>query len=784
MSERRLNALVIGALFLVITSLFFDVLFLGTCFYRRDILEFHHPTKFIVREIIRAGQFPFWNHSYAGGQPLAANPNYGVFYPPQWITWIGDYDAGFRLHIMLHYYIGAAGMYLLLRTLRLRWETAALGGLTFVMSGYWQSLTGLLPYLFSLTWLPWILLFFHRYLERRKPGDFAAGALALGMVAIIGEPSSILQAGALVAAYAIYRAFHTRGDPQARARDLGAAVLLIACSCAVALVQLAPAAQLAADSVRSRGFDYSHVVTWSMHPARLVELLFPNVWGHATDQPFSFWARRFYPGVRSPFVLSIYFGLLSSVMVLTALFVQRSARLIVGACAIAWIVAAGGNTPMFQVAYDLGIVRSIRFPEKFVIVSLFVLIIVGAKAFDRIFSGEQRIAHIGSAIAAVIAVVALSCGITASFDDYPAWFGRFFHLPAGVIAQAAATSRADWFIAFARAGGLAAILFFSGRSTTPARRRLCLTAAFAFVLLDLGPLANEIAPRITPQYFQEPSVARTLDPRRSSYRIFSEAASNARSEDARRYHSSPELSYWVERNGMWPLIPTRWGFFTVLDGDYDRTYLLPTTDLVEAMHAVQTRGVPWWRATFMAMSGARYATRYRPFPEEISRVRGDLTHLQPVDFVDVMRAGRYYFADRFVQIGGTDDFVQRIRSRPWGPFAAFVTLPGSYEPAPGAVTAVRESANAISLRVSASGRAFLVLAVTRHRNWRATIDGRPATLLPANIAYQGLEIPPGSHDVTLSYSDPIILATAPISLASILALLAVFIRGFRARHFV
>src|SRR6185295_13097591 len=165
-SERGRDVFAVGIIFLVITILFADVLFLGSSFYRRDLALYHYPLKYSVRDVVRGGEFPYWNPYYAGGQPLAANPQNEVFYPPTWITFLVQYDLAFRLHIMLHFYLGALGAYLFLRSLKLRVESAVLGALMFVLGGLWYSLLHVLPFLFCTVWIPWIALFARRALDR------------------------------------------------------------------------------------------------------------------------------------------------------------------------------------------------------------------------------------------------------------------------------------------------------------------------------------------------------------------------------------------------------------------------------------------------------------------------------------------------------------------------------------------------------------------------------------------------------------------------------------------
>src|SRR5207302_4402093 len=56
-------------------------------------------------------------------------------------------------------------------------------------------------------------------------------------------------------------------------------------------------------------------------------------------------------------------------------------------------------------------------------------------------------------------------------------------------------------------------------------------------------------------------------------------------------------------------------------------------------------------------------------------------------------------------------------------------------------------------------------------HWRARIDGRPATVFPADEVDQGIAVPAGRHTVTLIYDDPSIGIGLLVSLLSLAGLL-------------
>jgi fatty acid desaturase len=110
-----------------------------------------------------------------------------VFYPPQWLIFLPSYLAGFKLHIIFHYYLAAIGMYCLARSLRFGALAALLAAIAYALGGPLISLGELLPFLFAMSWLPWLMLFALRFHRHGRKTDFALAAVSLAMEIIIGE---------------------------------------------------------------------------------------------------------------------------------------------------------------------------------------------------------------------------------------------------------------------------------------------------------------------------------------------------------------------------------------------------------------------------------------------------------------------------------------------------------------------------------------------------------------------------------------------------------------------
>ncbi|MEO8033333.1 MAG: YfhO family protein [Acidobacteriota bacterium] len=758
---RRHDILALLVLALVSTAFFADVLAGFSQFYMRDLTRYYYPAKQILREIVYHGEFPYWNRYFSAGQPIAANPEHEVFYPLTWLILMPSYDFGYRLHILIHVYIGLFGMYALLRSMRLRPYASFYGALVFGLGGLYLSYINLLPILFCAAWLPLTCLYVRRFLLDRNLRDFACAALFLGIQFLVGEPTTVMQTGFLIGMYALYRAWYLRPRISKAVVGIMWIALISVCGLLVGAAQILPAIDHVRDSARARAFEFDLVSAWSMPFAKIAELIYPNVLGHISiDQVMWYWGGGLYPGMGSPFLFSIYAGLITMALAVGGAFVRpRGGRFVLILVAFSTILALGGHTPLMSWLYKAGIATSIRYPEKFILIAIFALTIFAAQMLDRLLAGDDGVRDGALGFVAATSCAAAVLAILAFTPIYSRTFMKMWSLSAGPAAVRMVTlSRNDWIVAAVRGLILLALLV-----TVRTRRRTVWHALFAIVVIaDLGLVTWELNPRMPRRFFDPPPVNNTMRSNRADFRLFHEADWYGQEEIARQFFSTGNAVYWVVRNGLFPMTPAGSHLRTVLERDYDKTALLPTIDLVDSVWDVKRNGRKDWAEPFMAMSNAWYRGVYADFKEEQKRTGGDFKKSQPIRFLEAFHYPRYYFADQIVTIRSRQDFVTRLTQNSYSPSVAFVGQPG-FVPGKGTVRSARETANSVTLEVDSEGQTFLVMSVTPHKYWRIAIDGKSVPAVVTNIGYQGIVVTPGHHTVTMQYRNELVLIGLTLS---------------------
>jgi len=720
-------------LLLILTVLFSDVLFFGSNFYVRDVPLLYYPSRRVLHDIVAAGHFPYWNPRISTGQPLAANPAYETFYPFQWFIFLPNFDLGFRLTIVLHFYLAAIGTYLLLRSLGTRIWAALFGALTFALGGMFVSLASLLAFLFSAAWLPWIAFFWRR-------SNVPATALSLGMLLLAADQSMILQAGALVVAYGVYRKISLRS----------LAIVLVA-AFLVGAVQLIPALDLQAESGRSQPLPYETAAASSLRPYRLLELTFPNLDAWHSKELTLIWSHRSQGEFAAPLIFSFYPGLLAGVLIVAGMICRSRGWMFVGAwSAASYLLALGRYGPFFRVLYAAGI-RSIRYPEKFFVSAIFVLSIFAALVFDDL-DRNPRLRQAVLTLVAIISATSAALYLYAYSEGYARAFAAVWSQSNPLFITA---SRRGWLLSAATSAALLVLVLLQRRLGNRAFGLLT-----AFVLVDLGSRISGLAPRIERGYYDPPPAAQVLAREGRPIRIYNNAA------EARLRVPMPNLPLqarvWATRNGMIPRMEEIWGFGGAFEEDIDLTALTPTRDLARTFHEVASSR-PDRAALILAQAAVTHVALLQiPAIENEMDVRA----FNYVRFDRFPGNDRFWFADQMIsdrRMLWSNSAISR--------YAAFVEQP-PFQPAFGRVVKATETPNAIDLDVEANGQALLVIAVTRHKYWKGIVDGMPSPPHPANGAFQCFVVQPGKHHVALRYRNPAVMIFGVVSLLSVVTLLA------------
>jgi hypothetical protein len=316
------------------------VLFEGGQFAWDNAAYLYYPLYLRVQQEWGAGRLPLWDPGQNCGEPLLGNPIAAVLYPAKLLYAVLPYAWAVRLYVIAHTVIAFCGVFLLGRSCGLSRAGSCLAAMSYAFGAPVLFLYCNVVFQVGAAWIPWGLREIHRLLVGR--GRLAAVGLAvvLALQVLGGDPESAYLTAICGVVYALVLAirvpgrlagllswpailitvglwtmltlglavariegpgfqasnrfalafwvaagmgvvwrWHRQGDRThlvpMLARLTGACVL----AAALAAVQILPAIEFARRSWRAEGIAAETLYRYSLHPCRVAEAIWPNVFG-------------------------------------------------------------------------------------------------------------------------------------------------------------------------------------------------------------------------------------------------------------------------------------------------------------------------------------------------------------------------------------------------------------------------------------------------------------------------------------------------------------------------
>ncbi len=126
-----------------------------------DLFAYHYPLRHLVESSLEAGRLPFWNPYIFGGVPLLGDTQAALFYPVSLLGYFFPLLKALAWDGAFHLWWAGAGGFLLARRSGLAGAWALLLGASYALSPFlvYRSTEGIPTLLASLSWIPWVWLF-------------------------------------------------------------------------------------------------------------------------------------------------------------------------------------------------------------------------------------------------------------------------------------------------------------------------------------------------------------------------------------------------------------------------------------------------------------------------------------------------------------------------------------------------------------------------------------------------------------------------------------------------
>ena len=397
--------IIVFCLFLLINLLFFWRFLDGTqIFAFKDLSRYFYPLRYLMVELVKAGTLPLWNPYIFCGFPLLATLQIGFFYPLSLIYYLLPFDLAFNYYIILHYFLAASFMYILLRYYELGRPSSFLGGIIFCFSGYLLSVSNMNTSLSSVVWLPLILLFFDRLLKKINYINVAALSLLLAVQFLGGEPTIIYVTLFFLMAYGIMFSGSIKRFFQ------NTVWLILSGLIALGLVaaQFLPFVELAGLSSRVVSTAYEVVTIRSFPPREILTFIFPYFYGAQVH--FANYTEELLGRVSQDWLISPYLGILPLFLIFLSLRKKSAFPWFFAVTAlVSLLLSFGKYTPLYRLVYFIPGISMIRYPVKYLFLTTFCLAVLASAGLQELMKvleekkeGLRKILKVTSGFFAVL----------------------------------------------------------------------------------------------------------------------------------------------------------------------------------------------------------------------------------------------------------------------------------------------------------------------------------------------------------------------------------------------
>lgn len=347
---------------------------------------------------------PLWNPYIFCGYPLMATLQVGFFYPLTLIYYILPFNLAFNYYIILHYFLAACFMFILLRHFELGRAASFMGGMIFSLSGYLLSVSNMNTSLSSVIWLPLTLLFFDRLTKEVTLKDTIILSILFALQFLGGEPTIIYVTLFFLAAYALTFS-------RSRLKSLGAMAVAGAIALGLVAVQLIPFLELINLSDRVVRTGYYTVTERSFPPREMITFLLPYFFGNPAH--FGGYTETLLGKMFQDWLISPYIGILPLVFVFFSFKRKRSLFFLLSAVA-ALFLSFGRYTGFYRLIFFIPGISMVRYPVKYLFLFAFCLSILASFGFEELRHGvADKAVKIKKWIKAVLPILLVLLSIIA-----------------------------------------------------------------------------------------------------------------------------------------------------------------------------------------------------------------------------------------------------------------------------------------------------------------------------------------------------------------------------------
>jgi hypothetical protein len=659
-----------------------------------DIIDQAYPWRYFIGECLQNGNLPLWNPYQLLGSPIHADPQSSAWYP---VTWFFGYLFGYDIYVIsfdffLHIFLAGMGMFYLAKQLKFRNETAFIMGVSYMLSGFFIGNAQHFMWIISGTWIPFIIGSFLAL----KNSPSISGAIKLGlaffMIMTGGYPAFVFLLIYLLAAIFILFTVEYIRKKEYRTIIRFSKYLGISAIFTIlaGMVVLVSVYHLQDAMTRGAGVTLRQALFGAFTPKSFISFILP----FASIRDMDFYGTDLS-------MSDAYFGLLTLVFFLAGLTIRRKKLvnlfLVWGLFCLA--ASVGSALPVREFLYHyVPFMNLFRFPALFRIFFILSFIIVAAYAFDEWRNGGLNL------VKKLRITTLMMAGLLLGFVVY-ALFRKDLNILYFIKNQLLISSEKSLIVQHILFQGLIQLIFlglFFLLITKWQFKKYALAAIILIAAIDMV-----IATRLNAPY--------TI-----YYDLF-------KSKDIYAHASQFPEGFPVPGTG--PVVENK-----------------------------DTRNLSYqalWRNMNIFLKQVSYEG-YNPL-----HLKGfeEMADNHPKLFETILQNPLIYLADRVSQLDSLpfhEKDSNYLKGRVYFDEEDYLMLKveGLRLNEGDSITMTAFSPVEVQIASKTKDKALVNLLQNNYYGWTATIDGKPAKILTANMSFICVQVPAGEHEVVFSY-DPL-----------------------------
>jgi len=380
-----------------------------------DAYHLNLSLKYYLAQCLKYNQLPFWTDRLQGGFPLLAEGQIGALFLPNilFLKFLPFVD-GYNFLLIFALFCLTGGFYLLLKEFKINSILGLLFSFIFTFSGaislHWTHLNLLQS--FSLA--PFLYLFLIRYFKTGEKRYLLLFPIVLQQMIFAGHSQTVF-IGLL--GISLSFVFYAINNKKNIIRNFLVYVFMIISGFVLALPQILPTLELAAQSSRGIVLNYDWATSYPLTWNHLISFILPFQFGNpkfGTYPPFSsnwgiFWENTPYLGI--PLFILLIVGLIYY-------FRQHKKNLgilpLISITIILLLLALGKNSPLYFI-FGIFPFNLFRTPSKYLLMVNFFLVLITALLTMKIFNHAKRFFFKFFIIITLLANIYLLVGFTFNY---------------------------------------------------------------------------------------------------------------------------------------------------------------------------------------------------------------------------------------------------------------------------------------------------------------------------------------------------------------------------------